>query len=204
MARFADLVGEKFGRLTVLRKADSSAKNSRWECLCICGRVIVTRADVLSRGLTLSCGCLARERTSARSFSHGDTESAEYYTWEGLIQRCTNDNATSYENYGGRGIQVCERWRESYKAFLEDVGRRPSGKHSLDRYPDRDGNYEPGNVRWATSSQQGRNRRNNRMVNFGGKEMCLADAVEIAGMRYSLVHGRLRLGWSIDRALAAG
>lgn len=118
-----------------------------------------------------------------------------------MRQRCENPRDRKYPEYGGRGITVCQSWRESYAAFLADVGRRPSPRHSLDRWPDNDGNYEPGNVRWAMPSQQVRNRRVTLKVNFQGREMPLADACELTGVSYSTAITRLRRGATAEDAL---
>jgi len=117
-----------------------------------------------------------------------------------MIQRCTNSNRDDYKHYGGRGIKVCERWRKSFAAFLADMGERPGPDYSLDR-KENDGNYEPDNVRWATQAKQGRNRRSNKMVLYGGRRMPLVEACEIAGIKYDNVRTRLRLGWTVERAL---
>jgi len=130
----------------------------------------------------------------------GGKMSPEYAAWSGIWSRCTNPNKSDYKNYGGRGISVSDRWK-SFEQFLVDVGERPSPQHSLDRYPDNDGNYEPGNVRWATRDQQARNKRTNRVVEFRGQEMVLMDAVKLAGVNYATARQRIEAGWSVDRAL---
>lgn len=119
-----------------------------------------------------------------------------------MLSRCSNPNVTGYHNYGGRGISVCAAWRESFEAFASAVGQPPSRTHSLDRWPDMDGNYEPGNVRWATAKEQGRHRRGLIEVYYQGRHMCLKEAAELAGLTYATVHARIvRFGWSPAEAL---
>jgi hypothetical protein len=161
-----DLTEQKFGRLVALRRVEPLRKSNEawWECRCDCGGTKVTTSRYLRTGVTTSCGCFAREVTAIRNHRqqrHGEAANLtpEYMAWASMKTRCYNANSAKYRLYGGRGIQVCERWRESFEAFLADMGRRPSAEHSLDRYPDGDGNYEPGNVRWATDSEQNSNRR---------------------------------------------
>lgn len=122
--------------------------------------------------------------------------------WAGMIQRCHNPNVRNYQNYGGRGIQVCERWRQSFQAFVEDMGPRPSPKHSLDRR-ENDGNYEPGNVRWATQGTQLRNSRAAVKLEIGGVSKCLADWSLESGVQASTIAFRLRQGWDVERAVFA-
>jgi hypothetical protein len=117
-----------------------------------------------------------------------------------MITRCENPNTPGWENYGGRGIAVCARWRNSFEAFFADVGVRPSVNHSLDRI-NVDGNYEPGNCRWATQSDQMRNTTVNRIVEVEGVEMTLQDAVERTSLKYNTVLYRLKRGWSLEQAL---
>lgn len=131
----------------------------------------------------------------------GGKMSPEYAAWSGMRSRCTNQNKRDYPRYGGRGITVCERWSR-FENFLLDMGLRPSSDHSIDRYPDKNGNYEPSNCRWATREQQGRNKRNNRIVEFHGREMVLMEAVKLCDMNYATVRQRLIAGWSVERALA--
>lgn len=118
-----------------------------------------------------------------------------------MKDRCTNPNNDFYDDYGGRGIRVCDRWLQSFEAFLEDVGERPSPKHQLDRFPDNDGNYEPGNVRWATGSDNCRNRRSSVFLEFGGRRLSLSDWADIIGMPRKALQQRVRTGWSAARAL---
>lgn len=126
--------------------------------------------------------------------------SAEYRAWRSMIERCYRKNNPKYPRYGGRGIVVCARWRESFANSLADVGRRPSPDMTIDRR-DYDGNYEPSNVRWATQTEQARNRSSNRVVELNGQQMSLAEACDRAGLRYGLVKRRLQLGWDESRAL---
>ncbi|MFJ5151393.1 hypothetical protein ACIQCF_07355 [Streptomyces sp. NPDC088353] len=157
MARVTEaVVGVRFGRLTVAAEP-TPGKRSRVDVRCDCGtkKTIATRALGTS---THSCGCLGKETSAARSRTHGKHGSSEYRIWQGMKWRCLNPNYKPYPNYGGRGITVCDRWRDSFEAFLADVGPRPSPNHTLDRI-DNDGNYEPGNVAWRTYKEQAQNKR---------------------------------------------
>jgi hypothetical protein len=152
MPTFKDITGQRFGRLLALepvpRNKSQSNGNRHWRCLCDCGKTAIVGGDVLGRGRTKSCGCLRRK--------HGLWGSRIYMVWQSMMQRCYNPNNHAYKDYGGRGIEVCKRWHE-VTGFFSYVGNAPRGK-SLDRI-DNDGNYEPDNVRWATTKQQARNRR---------------------------------------------
>lgn len=156
-----DITGRRFGLLSVLRENGKLSGKIAWLCRCNCGNERTIRVSSLVRGLTQSCGCVGRSRAGTLNLSHGEAglRTPEYNTWKSIKSRCLNPNSTGYEYYGGRGITICDRWRDSFESFLADVGRRPSAKHSIDRYPDNNGNYEPGNVRWATASEQCFNRR---------------------------------------------
>lgn len=150
-----DLMGRKFGNLAVMWPAGRGGKETYWLSLCFCGNLSVAASGNLRWGKTKSCGCL--EGTINHKHCQGGKYSPEYQTWKGMIQRCTNPNKNSYPRYGGRGIEVCIRWR-LFENFLADMGPRPRGK-TLDRWPNNSGNYEPTNCRWATPKEQQNNRR---------------------------------------------
>lgn len=163
-----DRVGRQYGRLTVTARAENRGRCVRWCCRCVCGATTVVDGLHLTRGRIRSCGCLRREivRTRHPNLTHGETrgdrETAEYRTWSDIIQRCENPKRQNWKNYGGRGITMCRRWRESFLAFIADVGRRPSPELTIDRI-DNDGHYELGNIRWATRLQQRQNQRVRRV-----------------------------------------
>lgn len=154
-----DMTSRRFHRLTVLGRApNTSGQSARWLCRCDCGNEVVVLGGHLRSGNTKSCGCQRIDSARTTNRKHGMAKSLAYKRWETIKQRCTNPKNPSYPNYGGRGIGICSEWAESFEAFHAAVGDPPSTSHSLDRI-NNDGNYEPGNVRWATASEQQRNRR---------------------------------------------
>jgi hypothetical protein len=157
-----NLLNQKFGRLFVTEKVGLDKRSYvRWKCQCDCGKVIVTTSPCLVSGKSKSCGCLGAENRLKSVTKHGATKNKqqtnEYVIWNGIKNRCYNTKNISYKNYGGRGIKLCEEWHD-FSKFLKDVGFRPSKDHSLDRI-NPNGDYEPGNCRWATKKEQAANRR---------------------------------------------
>lgn len=213
---FEDLTGGRFGRLVVVgfagRRAYRYAKGRSvhiiWQCACDCGGSSAVLAGALRTGRTKSCGCLLKEAAKDRSRTHGMSRGGHplYRTWSGMIGRCHRPKVNGYENWGGRGISVCARWRvgeggkTGFECFVDDVGARPP-KHSLDRI-NNDGDYEPTNVRWADRSTQQRNTRRNKWVCLGGEALTLIEACERLGLDHRLIRPRLSRGLSFDRAVS--
>jgi hypothetical protein len=197
-----DLTGQRFTRLTVIAPAPSRGRGRRWLCRCDCGATKNVSAANLKSGNNLSCGCLRREQSSQRGkYGYSMWASSEYKSWCGMRERCYDKTALRYSDYGERGIEMCERWRNSFENFYADMGPRPSPGHTLDRI-DNDGPYSPDNCRWATEREQSRNKRNNRWITHEGETMCLQDWAERTGIPAPTLHQRLgKLGWPVGRAL---
>jgi hypothetical protein len=192
--------GERFGALVVIAEAERYRYGHRqYLCRCDCGACKPVIACFLLSGSQKSCGCQRLSNLQnhrANRTTHGESPTgprpqAEYNTWSHMINRCENSSDEHYPNYGGRGIKVCERWRGSYQAFVADIGRRPSPRHSIDRF-DVNGNYEPENCRWATNTEQCRNKRNNRVLEFRGERASVAEWAERMGLKYETLRSRLR------------
>lgn len=204
MAKVKDLTGERFGRLVVMERAGSKNGRAAWLCRCDCGGEKVVSAAELSKGSTRSCGCLGREqrkqvaRRQCHDFSRANMMS-ERKTWENMIARCHYPKHRSYYAYGANGVEVCPQWRESFEQFVRDMGRRPAG-HTIDRI-DSTGDYTPENCRWADIRTQANNKKSNRRLTHDGETLTVSQWAERVGMKTATLFARLRLGWSVHRAL---
>lgn len=204
-------LGQRYGRWRVIAAGEriKSHGSSRmmWVCRCECGRGIErqVRSQSLLNGHSQSCGCLRDEAAARACYRHGESKRsqkiAEYDTWQSMIQRCTNPTCSSYYKYGKRGITVCERWRTSYQSFLEDMGRRPSASHSLERI-DNDKGYGPDNCRWATLSEQANNKRSCRFITCLGRTATVAQWARENGLTKSTLLARLNMGWPVEEAIS--
>lgn len=190
------MIGETYGRLTIIGDGGRNHINRPIaHCQCACGRELTTLYPNLRNGHTRSCGCISREVTTARNLRHGLSKTPIHNTWLNMRARCHSPSASGYHKYGARGISVCERWRNSFDAFLADVGPKPSPRHSLERI-NNDGHYEPGNVRWATATEQARNRRSSHVITVNGVSRTVAEWTERMNVNHWFVRNRLRRGWS--------
>lgn len=195
-------VGKKFGRLSVLEILSKVGNRGHIlaKCKCDCGAEKTAILAKVISGDTTSCGCRQIESSAFLHRSHGMSHTYIYPIWCAMIARCTNPNIATYDDYGGRGICVCERWL-LFENFYSDVGDRPSSLYTLDRI-DNDGNYEPSNVRWATRKEQARNRRSNTTLTHNGLTLCIAAWAEITGLTYDCIKQRKRkLHWSDEKTL---
>lgn len=217
MPRLLDLTGMKFGRLTVKRRVINPNKaGTFWECQCDCGNTHISVAICLRTDRSKSCGCLRREMmreaAKTRNLRHGEgsngKETAEYRAWAAMLSRCTNSNHRNYNDYGGRGITVCDRWRR-YEDFLADMGRRPSERHSLDRINNEAG-YSPENCRWATYEVQNNNQRRARrdqaistktLFEHEGRTQKISAWCREIGLLLETYRARRKAGMSVEAAL---
>ena len=203
--KLIDLTDQKFGRLTVKKiayrkRSKSGRQRIYWECLCDCGKITIKVGDNIKSGRSKSCGCYHLESIKKTNTKHGKTDTNEYNIWLGIKQRCLDKNSESYKDYGGRGIKMCERWLESFENFYDDMGPRPSKRHSIDRI-DNEGDYTPENCHWATKLEQANNTRSNRFIKIDGVEKTLAQWCRFYDITYGIVECRIRRGWPIEKAI---
>lgn len=193
MARFQDLTGQKFSRLTAIKYMG----HSKWECECECGKHIICNLTDLRKGHTKSCGCLREEQLK----KHGMSDTRIYKIWQNMVSRCYINSSTNYDDYGMRGISVCDEWKNSPENFIE-WGMNNGYKDGLtiDRI-DVNGNYEPSNCRWATYKQQANNKRNTKKYFLNGEYKTIPELCNYYQKNYDLVRGRVSKGWDIERAL---
>ncbi len=196
--RFQDLTDLKVGRLRVLEYL--GGKPARWLCLCDCGATTKVIGQRLRKRWTKSCGCLQKDKARQQLTKHGLYGTTEYVSWNGMIYRCTNQKGSNYDGYGGRGIKVCQRWQRSFENFIQDMGPKPSPRHSLDRI-DNDGDYTPENCRWATPETQANNSRNNRWLSHDNRTLTLRQWSRVTGIKETTLLQRLRRGWNVERAI---
>lgn len=191
---FKDLTGLRFGMLVVLGFAGRASHSAdTWRCQCDCGNDSIKRGVNLIHGGTRSCGCGQHRGRVA-------TYTSERKIWYGIKQRCYNANEICFARYGGRGIVMCEAWKGSFNSFIADMGPRPSPRHSIDRI-DNDGPYAPWNCRWATRTEQGRNKRNNVILTHNGQSLTMSEWSEKLGIPENSIYYRKKLGWSDEKTL---
>lgn len=190
MSRRNKLEGRRFGRLVVVRWIKAK---TTWLCRCDCGKTTTVQTWPLKKKLVISCGCWRLEKAT----KHGLEGTPEYVSWESMLGRCSRD-----KRYIKKGIKVHQRYR-SFLNFLKDVGKKPSPNHSIDRI-DNNGDYRPGNIRWATQKEQLRNSIRARMLTFAGRTMCIEDWGQHLKIRANTIACRLHRGWSVAHALLKG
>lgn len=206
MPKKSELVGQKFNRLLVLKQGGRIRKQQTlsWVCVCDCGKEVIADSASLIRGSTKSCGCLQPEAVRLSGTIHGHTKtgwrSSEYQSWLSMRDRVLNKKHEKYPVYGGAGITICERWVNSFPNFLEDMGIKPTKKHTIDRFPNKEGNYSLENCRWATQPEQLRNTKRNVWIEYNGVKMVLSDWAKELGIKgHGTLKYHLSKGISFDK-----
>lgn len=201
--KIKDLTGERYGRLTVTGFSHRvKSGHSFFCCECDCGAATTVRKDALVNGKTTSCGCKSADSSRERFTKHGMNQTAEYRAWQQMKERCNNPRKPRFADYGGRGIRVCERWsgQHGFANFIADMGRKPHPDLSIERI-NNDGNYEPGNCKWATRIEQRNNQRKakpKKPIVYQGESKTLSDWAKHFGLTYAIVLHRLHSGWDLD------
>lgn len=201
MGKYIDMVGRVYGRLTILERAGVSKQHQiLYRCKCACGEELTAQGDNIRNGVTASCGCYRREVTGNRARTHGKRNIPEYEVWAGIKDRCLNPRARAYRWYGGRGIKLCKRWRESFTNFYNDMGARPSKYHTIERCDNTKG-YNPKNCKWLHRRFQARNKSTTIFVKWKGATRKFCDVCRELKISQQLVYDRIYiLGWKVTRA----
>lgn len=205
MASSMIFTGARLGRLTLVSQ-ETFTKNisrSRWLCRCDCGQTKIVSYEGLRAGNTKSCGCLRKEVTRDRSFKHGLRSSPEFDTWSNMRSRCNNPKNKHYADYGGRGISVHPEWDNDFRSFLRDMGFKPTPQHTIDRM-DNSKNYQPGNCRWATQTEQANNRRSSLRYEFEDKQLTIRELLPFCsnGISFNTLRARIQnYKWPITMAM---
>lgn len=204
MGKFIDLTGQRFGMLTVVERAPNRGKDTMWLCRCDCGNEIASTPSHLKSGHTKSCGCFRSSvlaQQGSKNATHGMKRTPLYKTWGSIKTRCLNPNTPAYPNYGGRGISICDAWKDNFEAFYNwAIASGYQKGLSIDRI-DVNGPYSPENCRWVTIDIQANNKRTNRVVTFNGKTQTLQQWADETGILPSTIRERLSRGWSAGKTL---
>lgn len=197
-----NLAGKKFNYLSIVSfhsiKSYKSGQKTLWNAKCVCGKELIIHGSSVTKKIPqISCGCIAHKALSERSKTHGMTDTRSYRIWQAMLNRCRNKNLYQFNNWGGRGIKVCERWL-SFDNFFRDMGCPPNG-YSIDRI-NNDGNYEPDNCKWSSKKEQARNTSKNRIIEFNGEAKLLVDWADQLGIDQASLRERLDK-WSLEKAL---
>lgn len=201
MPKLIDLTGSRFGRLVVVERAENIGRTTRWLCRCDCGNTVVVRQPDMRSGRTQSCGCIHKEQLADRNRTHGLSYTRLCSIWRAMKVRCYSQNSQAYPNYGGRGIKICDEWKNDIEAFYTWAMANGYDDHlSIDRI-DVDGNYEPSNCRWADKRTQANNTRSNRILECDGKAQTISQWSAETGIKAHTIRKRIEMGWTIEKAL---
>lgn len=193
MSKIKDLTGQKYGRLTVIEMIPKTTRKTFWKCVCECGNEKIVRSDQVQCGNIQSCGCFVPQR------DHGKSKTRQYNIWMHMKHRCYDTNDISFNNYGGRGISVCDEWCNDFKIFYDwAMSNGYSDDKSLDRI-DNEKNYEPSNCRWATKREQDKNKRTTAFTVYFGKRISILELSEITGIKHSILTKRHHRGETNER-----
>ena len=199
------LSGKRFGRLVVIGKGKPPERwksKKYWSCQCDCGKITNVYEGSLIQGRTKSCGCFRKEFTGKSKTTHGLNKTKTHLAWKNMKGRCYNPQSPAYKDYGGRGITVCESWRNSFQTFLDDMGQCPRGL-TIERI-DNNGNYSPENCKWATPKEQAINKRCNVNIVYTGVMKTLSEWAKLSDIKYSTLYARLiTRKWSAEKALGS-
>ena len=201
-----DFINQKFNKWTILKELEPKkyVTNKRnvlkrvFLCVCECGNTKNVLLENLKRGISKSCGCLIKENSGIRT--HGMSKTSEYHIWNSIKERCNNPKNHAYKYYGGRGISFYDKWENNFIEFYNYIGTRPSKYHSIDRI-DVNGNYEPGNIKWATRKEQSRNLRSNINITINGETKCINAWCDVYNISRATVKSRISYGWDLIKAI---
>lgn len=201
MSKFIDITGKRFNRLVVIERANNAKGGIPvWKCLCDCGKTTFVRGSNLKNGAVKSCGCLRNDTKPA--LTHNMSNSRLYRIWAGIKSRCYTKSSRAYQNYGNRGIKVCDEWKDSFDSFMEwAISHGYTEKLTIERI-DVNGDYCPDNCTWIPFNEQQGNRRNCYAFEYNGRVQNLADWCKELNLPYGLIHNRInKLGWDFERAI---
>ena len=201
MGKIKDLHNKKFGRLKVIKLERIKNNRALWLCRCDCGNMCVKASSNLLSNGTKSCGCIHREQLIERNKTHNYSHTSLYNRWKTMKVRCSDENCVAYKNYGGRGIKVCDEWKNDFMSFYKwAILNGYKEELTIDRI-NNNGDYEPDNCRWVSRANQNRNFRKNHMITYNNETLCLTDMAKKYNITNKALSYRLQKGWDIEKAL---
>lgn len=198
--KIKDLTNKRFGSLLVTELFEVTKRGAFWHYKCDCGKEGVRASGNLREGKTKSCGCERTQKLVKASTTHGGRNTPEYYIWRSIKNRCTNPKHKNFGRYGGRGIAICDSWLNDFSAFIADMGKRPTDKHTIDRIDNNLG-YSKSNCAWRTHKEQANNKSSNRYLTYKGETLTCAQWADKLGITRSAINSRLKAGWPIARVV---